>query len=190
MVRRPGQGEIVSVQPPSIRLFAMDVDGTLTDGRLTLTADGGEIKTFHAKDGYGIKLLPSAGITPAIISGRASPHTTRRAEELGITEVHQGVSDKAACFRELCARLGLEPNQAAFVGDDLSDIPAMSLAGYAAAPADAAAEARAVADFVTPAEGGSGSVRQAIEDLLEREGLWKGLVARLTQPQAASQERT
>ncbi len=182
MVRHSGQGEIVNAQPPSIRLFAMDVDGTLTDGRLTLTADGSEIKTFHAKDGYGIKLLPRVGITPAIVSGRTSPHTARRAAELGITEVHQGVADKAACLLELCARLGLSPSQAAFVGDDLSDIPAMSLAGYAAAPADAAAEARAVADFVTPAGGGEGAVRQAIEDLLEREGLWEGLVEKLARP--------
>ena len=96
-------------------------------------------KTFHARDGAGIKLLPGIGITPAIISGRASEATARRARELGIEHVHQGVSDKAGCLRTLCGRLGLDAGQAAFVGDDLSDIPAMRIAGWSAAPADAAA---------------------------------------------------
>ncbi len=165
---------------PTIRLFAMDVDGTLTDGRITLTEEGEAHKTFHARDGGGITLLPSVGILPAIISGRASAVTERRARELGIDEVHQGVSDKAACLAALCERLGLEPAQAAFVGDDLSDIPAMRIAGYAAAPADAAPETCAVADFTAALPGGAGAVRQAVEDLLRREGLWDDVVKRMT----------
>lgn len=178
----------MNVPTPSIRLLAMDVDGTLTDGRLTLTPDGGEIKTFHAKDGYGIKLLRHAGVTPAIVSGRASEQTTRRAIELGIEEVHQGVGDKAACLLALCDRLGVKPDQAAFVGDDLSDIPAMRVAGYAATPADAVAEARAAADFVASANGGDGAVREVVEDLLKREGVWTALVEELTHPSEAPQE--
>jgi len=178
----PRPGDLVHPSTPTIRLFAMDVDGTLTDGRLTLAADGGEWKTFHARDGYGIRLLASVGITPAIISGRASPQTERRARELGIEEVHQGVRDKAAAFLALCERLGLEPAEAGFMGDDLSDIPAMHLAGYAAAPADAVAEARAAADFTADLPGGSGAVRQAVEDLLRREGLWQQVLEGLTVP--------
>lgn len=156
-----------------IRLFAMDVDGTLTDGALTLAADGAEWKTFHARDGLGIQLLPRAGITPAIISGRASEVTARRARELGVDLVFQGISDKAACLAALCEQLDLEPRQAAFVGDDLSDIPPMRIAGWSAAPSDAAPETRAAAEFVSSLPGGRGAVRQAVEALLVQAGRWQ-----------------
>jgi 3-deoxy-D-manno-octulosonate 8-phosphate phosphatase (KDO 8-P phosphatase) len=160
----------------------MDVDGTLTDGTLTYTAEGTELKSFHAKDGAGIKLLRGAGITPAIVSGRSSLPTARRAIELGIDEVHQGIQDKAACLVALCERLGLSPRQAAFVGDDLSDLAAMRLCGFSAAPADAAPEVRAAADFVADLPGGRGAVRQAIEALLRRECLWEGIVRAMAGP--------
>ncbi|MDA1194127.1 MAG: HAD-IIIA family hydrolase [Planctomycetota bacterium] len=163
--------------PLPIRLLAMDVDGTLTDGRIELAGDGQERKTFHARDGQGIRLLPLAGITPAIVSGRASALTARRAAELGIVHVHQAEGDKARCLLALCAELGLEPAEAAFMGDDLSDIPAMSMAGWSAVPADAASEARDVADYVTHAAGGHGAVREAIEALLRREGHWEAVLA-------------
>jgi len=163
-----------------IQLFVMDVDGTLTDGRITYAPDGSELKTFHARDGAGIKLLPGVGITPAIISGRSSGATTRRAAELGIEHVHQSVADKAGCLRDLCDRLGLEVGQAAFIGDDLSDIPAMRAAGWSAAPADAVLETREAANFVASEAGGSGAVRQAIEALLVREGLWQRVLERLS----------
>jgi 3-deoxy-D-manno-octulosonate 8-phosphate phosphatase (KDO 8-P phosphatase) len=164
------------VKAPRIRLFAMDVDGTLTDGTITLSAEGGDTKTFHAHDGAGIKLLPGLGITPAIISGRHSETTARRARELGIEHVEQAVGDKAARLTDLCDRLGLRTEQAAFVGDDLSDVPAMCLAGWSAAPADAAETARTVATFVSQAPGGRGAVREAIEALLQTEGLWQDLL--------------
>jgi 3-deoxy-D-manno-octulosonate 8-phosphate phosphatase (KDO 8-P phosphatase) len=155
----------------------MDVDGTLTDGVLTLTPEGGEWKSFHVRDGAGVKLLPRVGITPAIVSGRTSEAVSRRAREMGVTLVHQGVDDKAARLRELCAQLGLRPEEAAFAGDDLSDVPAMRLAGFSAAPADAAPEAQAVADYVTPSPGGHGAVREAIEVLLKRLGRWEEALA-------------
>ncbi len=119
---------------PRIRLFAMDVDGTLTDGRITYTAEGLEIKSFHARDGAGIKLLAPLGITPAICSGRKSEATSRRASELGIQIVHQAVGDKHAMLEAMCSELGITSAQAAFIGDDLSDIPAMVAAGWCAAP--------------------------------------------------------
>ena len=162
-----------------IRLFAMDVDGTLTDGTLTYAADGAELKTFHARDGAGIKLLPQLGITPAIISGRGSDAVHRRAKELGIEHVHLAVSDKAARLRALCADLKLDLAQAAFIGDDLSDIPPMRLARWSAAPIDAIAEVREIANFVTTAPAGHGAVREAIEALLRGAGLWQGVLSAL-----------
>jgi 3-deoxy-D-manno-octulosonate 8-phosphate phosphatase (KDO 8-P phosphatase) len=162
-----------------IRLFVMDVDGTLTDGTLTYSGDGSERKTFHARDGAGIKLLAPLGITPAIISGRGSEATTRRAAELGIQHVHQAVGDKAARLLELCAELGVSAAQAAFIGDDLSDIPPMRLAGWSAAPSDAVAETRAAADFVSARPGGHGAVREAIEVFLREAGLWEQVLTSL-----------
>jgi 3-deoxy-D-manno-octulosonate 8-phosphate phosphatase (KDO 8-P phosphatase) len=156
-----------------IRLFAMDVDGTLTDGTLWVGAtEEADLKAFHSHDGAGIKILAQAGVVPAIVSGRRSRATQRRAEELGIEEVHQGVADKAACLARICTRRGFGPAEAAFVGDDLSDLAAMRSAGFSAAPADAAAEVRAAADFVATRGGGRGAVREAIEHLLRAEGLW------------------
>lgn len=167
----------MSPPTPPIRLFAMDVDGTLTDGVLVCLESGGDRKAFHARDGQGIKLLSLAGITPAIISGRASDATSRRAEELGIAHVHQAQGDKAGCLRDLCAALDLRPEEAAFIGDDLSDIPAMRIAGWSAAPADAADETRAAATFVSTKGGGHGAVREAIEALLKAQGAWDDVLA-------------
>ncbi len=185
---RPGVGyeggEVSSVMR-RIRLFAMDVDGTLTDGTITYTADGSELKTFHARDGQGIKLLRLAGIVPALISGRTSAHAARRAAELGIEEVHQGVHDKAAVLDALCARMGLCSGDAGFIGDDLSDIPAMRHAGFSAAPANAAPETRAAATFVCSADGGMGAVREAIEALLRSQNRWDDVLSMLD---AAAQE--
>ena len=157
---------------PNIRLVVMDVDGTLTDGRIQLSTTGAEVKSFHARDGAGIKFLASVGIKAAIMSGRASDATSKRAEELGLDVVFQGVSDKAAQLQALCASLDLTPAAAAFIGDDLGDIPPMRLAGYSAAPADAAKETREAATYVCTRPGGEGAVREAIEDLLKRQGLW------------------
>ena len=155
-----------------IRLFVMDVDGTLTDGTITYGGDGTEWKSFHARDGLGIKLLPLAGIEPAIVTARESAVVSRRAKELGIRHVIQGAADKRAAVRALGARLGVSADAVAYVGDDLSDLPAMTEAAFSAAPADAAAEVRAIADHVCVAAGGRGAVREAIEHLLKREGRW------------------
>ena len=174
--------------PTGIRLFVMDVDGTLTDGTLTLGPDGSEQKTFHARDGAGIKLLAPLGITPAIISGRGSQATTRRAAELGIHHVHQAEGDKAARLLALCDELELAPSQAAFVGDDLSDIPAMRVAGWSAAPSDAAPETRDAATYVASLPGGHGAVRDAIETLLKAEGLWQTVLATLEDSNARASQ--
>lgn len=159
-------------QPPRIRLFAMDVDGTLTDGTITYTADGIELKSFHARDGAGIKLLAQVGIVPAIVSGRASAATRRRAAELGIEAIEEGVADKLEVVDRLRRDLGLEWDAVAFMGDDLTDIPPMQSAGFSAAPSDAAPQVRRIAKFVCAQPGGRGAVREAIENLLQAEGMW------------------
>jgi len=120
-----------------VRLAAFDVDGTLTDGQLRYDAAGNETKTFHVHDGLGLKLLLDAGIGVALVSARRSPIVSARAAELGILEVHQGVADKAACLRALCANAGIEPVYSAFMGDDLPDLGALSLCGLPAGPANA-----------------------------------------------------
>lgn len=176
MTRPPEESPLPPNTPP-IRLFAMDVDGTLTDGVLVCLGSGDDRKVFHARDGQGIKLLRLAGIEPAIISGRASDATTRRADELGITHVHQAEDDKAGRLAAVCETLGVRLEEAAFIGDDLSDIPAMRAAGWSAAPADAAPETQAAATFVSSRAGGHGAVREAIEALLKAQGAWDDVLA-------------
>jgi 3-deoxy-D-manno-octulosonate 8-phosphate phosphatase (KDO 8-P phosphatase) len=157
----------------------MDVDGTLTDGTITYTTNGTELKSFHARDGAGIKLLPRAGIAAAIVSGRTSKATVKRAAELGIDEVHQGVDDKAGVLESIRTRLGLTPGQVAFMGDDLTDIPAMRASGFSAAPGDADPEVKRIATYVCKANGGRGAVREAIEHLLRGMGVWAQVLREL-----------
>jgi 3-deoxy-D-manno-octulosonate 8-phosphate phosphatase (KDO 8-P phosphatase) len=154
----------------------MDVDGTLTDGSITYSEDGREWKSFHARDGMGVRLLRLAGIEPAIVTARRSVVVERRAGELDIREVIQGVRDKAAAVRGLRERLGVPAEAVAYVGDDLSDVPPMRDAGFSAAPADAALEVRRLATYVCSASGGRGAVREAVEALLQREGRWAAVL--------------
>jgi 3-deoxy-D-manno-octulosonate 8-phosphate phosphatase (KDO 8-P phosphatase) len=168
----------LAVRCGPIELLVMDVDGVLTDGILTLDERGGEIKRFHVRDGAGIALWHQAGKHTAILSGRSSAAVDRRAAELGIAPVIQGVPHKADPFRRLLAELGLELGQACYIGDDLPDLPVLSIAGLglAACPADAAAEVRQAAHLVTQAPGGRGAVREVIEIILRHQGTWDGLL--------------
>ncbi len=164
---------------PRIRLFVMDVDGTLTDGTLTFSAEGEELKSFHARDGAGIRLLPKVGIVPAIVTGRSSLATRRRAQELDIEHVDDGVHDKLGSVDRLRRELDVPWDAVAFIGDDLSDIPPMRHAGFSAAPADAVPEVREVATYVCALPGGRGAVREAIENLLRAQGAWQDVLAGL-----------
>jgi 3-deoxy-D-manno-octulosonate 8-phosphate phosphatase (KDO 8-P phosphatase) len=151
-----------------IKLLVMDVDGTLTDGKLYFSAQGEELKAFHAKDGYGIgKLLPARGLVPAIITGRTSRILERRCAELKIEHLFQGISDKATAMRELLTRLSLQPEQAAYIGDDDNDLGAMRICALRACPADASERIKAGADFVAARRGGEGAVREFIEWLID-----------------------
>lgn len=159
-----------------IKLLLMDCDGVLTDGRLWLTQDGEEQKSFHTHDGLGLSLLHRAGLKSGIISGRNSEALNRRAAELGVEFVRQGDYEKIAAFEDVLRLAGVDEDEVAFVGDDLTDIPIMRRVELAVAVADAVDETRSVAHYVTRAEGGRGAVREVIELILRSQGRWNDLV--------------
>lgn len=159
-----------------IKLIAMDVDGVLTDGRIHLSAQGDEMKSFHVTDGLGINLARKAGIAVAFITGRSSPAVTKRARELSVDEVHQDVTDKARTLGELMRRLGLEKRECAYIGDDVNDLPAFAVAGLKIAVANAHPYVRKAADFVTETTGGNGAVREVIDHILRKKGILDKLV--------------
>lgn len=159
-----------SQQARNIRLLALDVDGVLTDGRIYYGNEGEELKSFSIKDGLGIKLLQKGGVEVVIITGRSSQIVARRATELGIGEVMQGREDKLVALQEICSTRSLRLDECAYMGDDLPDLAAVTAAGLGMAPADAAAQLTAAADWVSDFGGGAGAVRQAAEQLLD----WRG----------------
>ena len=154
----------------SIRLLALDVDGVLTDGSVTYSSDGHELKTFNIKDGLGIKLIQQAGIRTAIITGRQSSCVERRARELGITDLIQGREDKLTALEALCRQLGLSLADCAYMGDDLPDLRAIAAAGLGLTVADAVTAVREAADWCSGLPGGRGAVREACEWLLDLRG--------------------
>ncbi|HUR58635.1 MAG TPA: HAD-IIIA family hydrolase [Opitutaceae bacterium] len=149
-----------------IQLFAMDVDGVLTDGTVQIASDGIESKRFSILDGMGLKQLERAGIAVAWISGRPSGATTIRANELKIPHVIQGRIDKLTALQELAAKLRLEAAQCAYMGDDTIDASAIAWAGVGAAPPDCMPAALAAAAYVTKRPAGLGAVREICEHLL------------------------
>jgi 3-deoxy-D-manno-octulosonate 8-phosphate phosphatase (KDO 8-P phosphatase) len=163
----------------AIRLLVLDVDGVLTAGGIQYAADGTELKTFHVRDGSALKLWRQTGRRVAILSGRSSRVVEVRAAELGIDLVVQGAGDKLAAFREVLTKTGDRPEQTAFVGDDLPDLPVLRNSGLAVAVADACADVRADAHYVTRARGGMGAVREAVELVLRCQGEWQQAVRRL-----------
>ena len=150
-----------------VRLLVLDVDGVLTDGRLYYGARGEALKVFNVKDGHGIKQVAAAGITVAIISGRKSAIVARRARELGIRHVQQGVGDKLAALTRLAKSQSVPFEHCACVGDDTPDAPMLHAAGLAIAVADAHPDARAVADLLTTRPGGQGAVREVCDWLID-----------------------
>ncbi|HEV7842051.1 MAG TPA: HAD hydrolase family protein [Pyrinomonadaceae bacterium] len=161
-----------------IRLLLMDCDGVLTDGRITLLSDGDEEKSFHTRDGHGIVLLHRAGLRSGIISGRTSTLVERRARELGMAFVKQGTWDKIKEFDEVLREAGVEEEEVAFIGDDVTDIPLMQRSELAVAVADASEETRMAAHYVTQLPGGFGAVREVCEIILKAQGHWADLMQR------------
>jgi 3-deoxy-D-manno-octulosonate 8-phosphate phosphatase (KDO 8-P phosphatase) len=164
-IRNP-QSAISRGRWAAIRLFAMDVDGVLTDGTVQISSNGTEAKAFSILDGFGLRQLDHAGIQTAWISGRSSGATTLRAQELKIPHVIQGRIDKLEALQELAARLSLDATQCAYMGDDTIDVPAIEWAGIGLAPHEAMAAAIAAADYVTERPAGLGAVREVCEHLL------------------------
>lgn len=149
-----------------VRLLAMDVDGTMTDGKIYIGQTGEMMKAFHVKDGQGIALLRGSGVVTAIITARQSEIVRRRADELHIDEVCQGVSDKQSVLCALCEKYGISPEETAYIGDDLGDLSALNYAGVAMCPSDAVPAVRQAADLVLPSRGGEGAIRDAAEWIL------------------------
>ncbi len=153
-----------------IRLVAFDVDGVLTDGRLYYSETGDAMKAFDVRDGMGMSLLQDAGIELAIITSRRASSVRLRAEDLGISRVYQGIDDKRTAFDALLAETAIAPEETAFMGDDLVDLPVFRRCGFAVTLPDAPALLKRHADYVTRAAGGRGAVREFCEMLLHSHG--------------------
>ena len=163
-----------------IQLVLMDVDGTLTDGSVTLLSqpDGSalEIKTFDAHDGQGLTLARTAGLRTGVITGRESPALLRRANEMKVEFIYQKQALKMPAYEEILKKAGLPDSAVAYIGDDLPDIPLMRRVGLAAAVGDAVLEVRRVAHYVAKANAGKGAVREIIELILKSKGIWEDMI--------------
>jgi len=161
-----------------VKLFLCDVDGVLTDGAIFIGAQG-EVKRYNIQDGLGLVLLRRAGIKIGWVSSRPSPATTMRARELKITFLVQQKDrlSKSAAIERILRREGLTWDNVCYMGDDIVDLGPLKKAGIGVAVANAVAEARAAADFVTRAAGGHGAVREVIETILKAQGKWDDIVA-------------
>ena len=159
------------------RLVATDVDGVLTDGKITYSSNGEELKSFDIQDGLGIKLLQKMGIEVAIITGRTSPMVERRAKELGIKKIIQGREDKNIALRALCQEMDIPLENCLYIGDDLPDLKAIIDAGLGVAPANANSLVLGYADYCCNKSGGHGAMREIAELVIEAKGEWDKVLA-------------
>ena len=160
-----------------VRLMAFDIDGVMTDGRLYFSPAGDELKAFFSRDGLGLKMLAKSGVRIAIITGRDSPIVLRRAENLGISLVRQGVEDKRAAMADLLRDEGLGISQAGYMGDDVVDLAVMAACAFSATVPDGHPLIRRQADYVAAAPAGAGAVREVCEFLLQAQGHWDSVMA-------------
>jgi len=156
-----------------IRFLIFDVDGVLTDGSILIDDHGVETKRFHVRDGSALRMAMRLGFKVGILTGRTSRVVTLRMNELGVEHVVQGSKNKAIGLETLCQQTGVEPEQVAYMGDDVVDLPAMLRCGYKLTVADAAEEVRGVADYITTTPGGQGAVREAVEHIIKAQGRWE-----------------
>ena len=161
--------------PSAIRLILSDVDGVWTRGNV-IYEDTRELKEFNIRDGLGVKIAQRAGVEIAVLTSRSSKALQRRCRELGVTHVIQGAADKLLEMQSLMTRLGLQPAEICYIGDDLPDLAPITAAGLSAAPADAAAEVLAAVTWRLEARGGEGALRELVERLLKARGEWDGIV--------------
>jgi 3-deoxy-D-manno-octulosonate 8-phosphate phosphatase (KDO 8-P phosphatase) len=161
-----------------ICLLLLDVDGVLTDGSIVYGNSGAELKAFNIKDGFGIRLLREAGVEVGIITARRSEAVERRAQDLKLAHLYQGVGNKIEAFEKILAEQKLSPKEVAYMGDDWLDLPLLSRVGLAVTVADGVAEVKAAAHYVTRREGGRGAVRELCELIIEAKGLQEELLSR------------
>jgi 3-deoxy-D-manno-octulosonate 8-phosphate phosphatase (KDO 8-P phosphatase) len=161
----------------ALKLVLSDVDGVMTDGTVLILPDGAEAKAFHIRDGLGVVLAHQAGLRTGLLSGRASDSVARRAAELGMAVVRQGVRDKGRALLEIVAELGITPREVAYVGDDINDLPVFAEVALSAAPADAPLEVRSQAFMALQTPGGRGCLREFIEVILRARGEWEQAAA-------------
>ena len=160
-----------------LKLMIFDVDGVLTDGGLRYGPEGELIKTFNVLDGHGIKLLQKSGVRTAIISARQSPIVARRASDLGISILLQGVEDKRTAFEKTINELKLTPEECGFMGDDVIDLPVMTRVGFAISVPNGHPEVRSRAHYVAEAHGGKGAVREVCDFILQAQGNYDSALA-------------
>jgi 3-deoxy-D-manno-octulosonate 8-phosphate phosphatase (KDO 8-P phosphatase) len=165
-----------------IELLVLDVDGVLTDGRIVLTPSGDEIKSFHVRDGSGMKYWKRVGKKLAIISGRGSAAVNIRAKDLGVDRVALNAKDKLPAYEAILRELEVGPEGTAVIGDDLPDLPLLWRCAFPVAVADAPEEVRREVKYVTSAAGGAGAVREVIELVLKRTGQWASILSRYRCP--------
>ena len=170
----------VAKRAKPIQLLLMDVDGTMTDGRVTLLsqADGSalEIKTFDAHDGQGLTLARTAGIRTGCVTGRESPALLRRAREMHMEFIYQKQPTKIPAYEEILKTAGVREAEVAYIGDDLPDLPVMRRVGLAVAVGDAVPEVKSAAHYVTKAHAGRGAVREVVELILKAKGIWEEMI--------------
>jgi 3-deoxy-D-manno-octulosonate 8-phosphate phosphatase (KDO 8-P phosphatase) len=162
----------VAQRAARIKLLALDIDGVLTEGSVIWTNQGHEIKCFNVRDGLGIKLFQRSGFIVAMISGRNSEVNRKRASELAIDQIYEGILKKRPALEEVIKNNNIDPSEVAFMGDDVIDLPALQIAGLAAAPANAVREVKDMAHWISRHDGGHGAVRELIELILKAKGIW------------------
>ena len=160
-----------------IKLLLLDVDGVLTDGSITYTDSGEQIKTFNSSDGLGLRLLMDAGIQVGIITGRTSTALKHRCDNLKISLLFDGIQDKATVLDDISVSTGIATEQMAYVGDDLIDLPVIKRVGISFCVANACKEVKDHSDIITNACGGHGAVREICEAILKAKGLWESILA-------------
>lgn len=176
MIDRLGKDNIERIK--RIKLMVFDVDGVLTDGSIIYLDNGTEMKIFDVQDGHGLKLLLRAGIELALLSGRYSKITERRAEELGIKHVYQNVKRKLDAYEDIVNRLNFQPHEIGYMGDDLIDIPVMKRVGWAVTVPNANIYVFPYAHYITKKTGGRGACREVCDIVLQVKGLWKSVTSR------------
>ncbi len=169
--------EDVLARAKKIKLMIFDIDGVMTDGGLTIGDDGQEYKTFNSQDGLGLKLLKSSGVELAIITGRTSNVVTKRAENIGVEYLYQGVEDKLSAYQALIKKLGFQPEETGFMGDDIVDLPPMLRCGLGVSVPAAFDVVKTRAHYVTTREAGKGAVREVCELIMQAQETYDDITA-------------